>query len=182
VLTSIDDGQLLQRIGRGDADEALAALYDRYERRLHGLGYRLFGGDIGLAEEFVQESFVRLWRAASRFDPTRGSAATFIFTLARNIAIDLRRRPSSRPLAELPEYAATDDEVDRIVDGLTVREALDSLTDRHRIVIEAMYGRGERAVDLAKTLGIPEATVRSRAFHGLRALGDALDRLGYERS
>jgi RNA polymerase sigma-70 factor, ECF subfamily len=181
TVHAIDDDELLAQLAGGDADDALTSLYDRYERRLYALGQRLLG-DAGLAEELVQETFVRLWRVAGRFDSARGSASTFIFTIARNIAIDLRRRPSSRPLAELDDTAKTDDQVDEIVLGLTVRDALDSLSEPQRAVVEAVYGRGERAVDLAEKFGVPEGTVRSRAFHGLRALADALDQRGYEHT
>src|SRR5215472_7204485 len=107
------DADLLLAVGGGDRDEALPELYRRYERRLFGLGLRLLG-DRGLAEELVQETFVRLWRTADRFDPERGSPPSFIFAIARRLAIDLWRRPSSRPLAvDTPPPA--DDHVDRVL-------------------------------------------------------------------
>ena len=90
-----DDAALLEAVGRGDRERALPELYRRYERRLYGLGYRLLG-DQGLAEELVQETFLRVWRTADRFDPARGTATAFVLTIARRLAIDLWRRPSSR--------------------------------------------------------------------------------------
>ena len=98
---ALDDGALLVALATGDAGAPAAELYDRYARRVYGLGRRVLG-DEGLAEELVQETFLRVWRAAPRFDPRRGSAGAFIFAIARNLAIDLRRRPSSRPHDELP--------------------------------------------------------------------------------
>jgi len=179
VRTDVDDARLLGLIAAGDSDVALGELYDRYERRLYGLGRRLLGNS-GLAEELVQEVFVRLWRVAGRFDAERGSASAFIFAIARNLAIDLSRRPSSRPMNELDPNTKIDDHVDQLVAALTVRQALDSLSEKHRVIVEALYGRGERAVDVADQLNIPQATVRTRAFHGLRALADTLDKLGYD--
>jgi len=179
VRTDVDDARLLGLIAAGDPDVALGELYDRYERRLYGLGRRLLGNS-GLAEELVQEVFVRLWRVAGRFDAERGSASAFIFAIARNLAIDLSRRPSSRPMNELDPNTKIDDHVDQLVAALTVRQALDSLSEKHRVIVEALYGRGERAVDVADQLNIPQATVRTRAFHGLRALADTLDKLGYD--
>ncbi len=181
VDTEIDDARLLRLVAEGDAGEPLGLLYERYERRLYGLGRRLLG-DSGLAEELVQEVFLRLWRVAGRFDPERGSPSAFIFAIARNLAIDLSRRPSSRPMDELDPSIAVSDHVDQIVSALTMRQALDSLSEKHRTVVEAIYGRGERAIDLAAQLDLPQATIRTRAFHGLRALGDMLSNLGYETS
>src|SRR5438105_460450 len=98
ALGTGDEAALLARVAAGERGAPLSELYTRYEGRLYGLGLRLLG-DEGLAEELVQETFVRLWRRADRFDADRGSVAAFIFTIARRIAIDLWRRPSSRPLA-----------------------------------------------------------------------------------
>jgi hypothetical protein len=85
----------------GAAATPLRALYRRYEGRLYGLGVRLLG-DPGLAEELVQETFVRVWQGADRFDPARGSVRGLVFTIARRVAIDLWRRPSSRTLGPEP--------------------------------------------------------------------------------
>jgi RNA polymerase sigma-70 factor, ECF subfamily len=177
----LTDAELLGRISEGDTGAPLEILYDRYERRLYGLGCKLLG-DKGLAEELVQEVFLQLWRKAGRFDADRGSASAFIFAIARNKAIDLSRRPSSRPIDQVDPAITVDDLVNRLVSALTMREALDKLGEKHRAIVEAIYGRGERAVDVAEQLNIPQATVRSRAFHGLRALGEILQHLGYEPS
>src|SRR4051812_19512465 len=98
AIGTADESDLLARVAAGARGAPLAELYPRYEGRLYGLGLRLLGDD-GLAQELVQETFVRVWRKADKFDTERGTAAAFIFTIARRIAIDLWRRPSSRPLA-----------------------------------------------------------------------------------
>lgn len=173
------DNELLLRIAAGDLGGPLEELYARFARRLYNLGYRLLGNE-GLAEELVQETFVRVWRASARFDPGIATAGAFITGIARNLAIDLYRRPSSRPAERLPENGSVDDAVEQVLVGLTVREALTMLSPAHREVVEAVYGRGERAVEVAERLGIPAATVRTRSFHGLRALAAALETLGFE--
>ena len=99
---------LIERVGNGEVDESMGALYDLYSSRLYGLGIRLLG-DRGLAEELVQETFLRLWRSAPRFDRELGSGTTFVFTIARRVAIDLRRRRSSRPHAALADERDRDD-------------------------------------------------------------------------
>lgn len=177
--TDHDDSALLSLVAAGDAGTPLAELYGRFERRLYSLGRKLLN-DEGLAQELVQETFVRLWRSASRFDPAKGTASAFIFAIARNLAIDLYRRPSSRPFEELPADALRSDGVDSVLSRLTVREALEQLSPQHREVLELLYCNGQRAVDVATKLNVPVATVRTRAFYALRALERTLGRIGFE--
>src|SRR5437660_8446254 len=134
-----EEAALMIAVGRGDRDRALPELYRRYERRLYGLGFRLLG-DQGLAEELVQETFLRVWRTADRYDPARGTVSAFVLSIARRLAIDLWRRPSSRPSEpEREPPAAVDETIDRLLLQLTIREALDSLPPAHREVIELSY-------------------------------------------
>jgi RNA polymerase sigma-70 factor, ECF subfamily len=170
-----DEARLMARVAAGDRQDALGELYSRYERRLYGLGLKLLG-DQSLAEEMVQETFLRVWRNAAQFDPELGSVATFIFTIARRIAIDLWRRPSSRPFSPEPEdEASAGDPVERVLVGLTVRDALDSLSEDHRQVLELSYGRDMNQRAIAERLGVPLGTVKTRTYHGLRALKRALE-------
>jgi len=90
------DAALLARVAAGEADGPIGELYDRYAQRVYRLGLRLLG-DRGRAEELVQETFVRLWRAAPRFDPAQGSVATFVYVLAQRVAVDQHRRAAVRP-------------------------------------------------------------------------------------
>jgi RNA polymerase sigma-70 factor (ECF subfamily) len=108
-----DDGELLAAVAAGDRGEPLRILYHRYAGRVYGLGCQLLG-DRGLAEELVQETFVRVWRNAARYDPERGSVPTFVFTIARRLAADLYRRPSSRPTGAEPVPRSEDDHVDTL--------------------------------------------------------------------
>jgi RNA polymerase sigma-70 factor (ECF subfamily) len=170
------DTDLLRAVAAGDRGEPMRQLYRRHATRVYGLGMQLLG-DRGLAEELVQETFVRLWRSSSRFDPDRGSAATFISTIARRLAVDLWRRPSSRPL-QLDATPPDDDQVDRLLLRLDVRDALNSLSDAHREVLELSYQERLKQAEIAARLGIPLGTVKTRCFHALRALKAALDQRG----
>jgi RNA polymerase sigma-70 factor, ECF subfamily len=175
-----DEATLVQRVADGNRAGALDELYRRYEGRLYGLGIRLLG-DPGLAEELVQETFVRLWRRAAAFDPDRGTAAAFITTIARRIAIDLWRRPSSRPFApDASEGLGDGDAVDRILIELTVRDALDSLSPAHREVLELAYSSDLRQREIAEALDIPLGTVKTRTYYALRALKLALEERGLD--
>ena len=168
----------MARVAAGDRGAPLAELYRRYEGRLYGLGLRLLG-DPGLAEELVQETFLRLWRSASRFDPARGSVRSFLFTIARRRAIDLWRRPSSRPFEPDPEAAdASSDAVEALLLGITVRDAMNGLSPEHRQVLELAYDEHLTQARIAERLGLPLGTVKSRTFHALRALKLALEERG----
>jgi RNA polymerase sigma-70 factor (ECF subfamily) len=175
-----DDAALLQAVGRGDRERALRELYRRYERRLYGLGYRLLG-DQGLAEELVQETFLRVWRTADRFDPARGTVPAFVFSIARRLAIDLYRRPSSRPFhEEVEEDPRPDETIDRLLLRLGVRDALDSLSPAHRQVLELSYQADLTQAEIASRLGISLGTVKSRTYHALRQLHRAVEERGID--
>jgi RNA polymerase sigma-70 factor (ECF subfamily) len=174
----LEDKQLLAAIGAGDRGEPLRLLYRRYGGRVFGLGMQLLG-DRGLAEELVQETFIRIWRNAARYDESRGSAPTFIFTIARRLAIDLWRRPSSRSADPEPASAPDEDRVDSILSSLEVREAMSSLSEAHREILELSYGSDLKQADIAARLGIPLGTVKTRSHHALRALKSALQQRGF---
>ncbi len=79
-----------------DHDEGLRAAYRAHGSELYGLAVRTLG-DRGLAEEAVQETFLRAWHAADRFDPALGSLRTWLFAIARNAVIDIGRARAARP-------------------------------------------------------------------------------------
>jgi RNA polymerase sigma-70 factor (ECF subfamily) len=176
------EAELVRRIAAGDRSAALAELYDRYGARLYGLGVRLFG-DRGLAEELVQETFVRVWRASTGFDDRRGTVRAWLFTIARRTAVDLhRRRPGARERldAEPPELGAPDDRFDALLLEAAVRDAIATLTPEHRQAIELAYRHELTQSEIAERLGLPLGTVKSRTFAALRALRTALDGQGFD--
>jgi RNA polymerase sigma-70 factor (ECF subfamily) len=170
-----EEAALIARVVAGDEDDALQAICARYAKPLFALGLRLLG-DRGMAEEMVQDTFVRLWRNVERFDPERGSLRTFIYTLARRAAIDLRRRPASRPLTTAdrddgfePEGTGEGD-FDRLVLAMAMRDALGSLSQKHREALELQFREDLTQREVAERLGIPLGTVKTRTYHALRAL------------
>ena len=174
-----EEADLVAQVAAGDSDAPMAELYRRYAGRLYRYGLQALGGDAGLAEEMVQECFVRLWRTAGRFDPARGSVAAYIIVIGRSVAADVRKRPSSRPLEQLEETQLPPqlDSVDEILSGLIVREALDSLSQAHQQVL-MLAEAGLTQSQIATRLGLPLGTVKTRIFHGLRALRATLDKRG----
>lgn len=162
----------------GDHGEPFLDLYRRYASRLYGLGLRLLG-DRGMAEELVQDTFVRLWRSAGRFDPERGSVRTFTFTLARRAAVDLLRRSASRPLPSQEDIELMDDDTfDALLLSLDVRDAVETLSAKHRDVIELVLDEDLGQSEIADRLRIPVGTVKTRTFYGLRALRLELEERG----
>jgi len=165
-------------MGAGDRGEPLEALVERYSGPLFGFGLRLLR-DRGMAEEMVQDTFVRLWRGAKRYDPERGSVRTFVYAIARNAAIDLQRRAASRPLAtdegDLGSAGLGDEPFDKLVLGLDVRSALQTLSDKHRQTLELAYDDDLTQRQIAERLGIPLGTVKTRSHHALRALRQELE-------
>lgn len=113
-----EEAELVARIAAGESDAPMAELYRRYAGRLYRYGLQVLGNP-GLAEEAVQECFVRLWRTAGQFDARRGSVVAYLIVLARSAAADVRKRPSSRPLMALEETQAAPlpDSVDQILTG-----------------------------------------------------------------
>jgi RNA polymerase sigma-70 factor, ECF subfamily len=169
---------LVVRVAAGDRGRPLEELYRRYEARLYGLGLRLLS-DQGLAEELVQETFVRLWQQAHRFDPARGSVGSFLFAIARRLAVDLWRRPSSRPFEPEPQdQPASSDPVENLIQGLTIRDALQTLSPQHRQVLELYLLEDRKQSDIAELLGLPLGTVKTRAYYALRAFKLALQERG----
>ena len=175
------EAQLLAEIAAGNIEEPVSELYCRYAKALFRFGMQVLG-DQGLAEEMVQESFVRLWRSAGRFDPARGSVGAYLTVIARSAAADIRKRPSSRPLLAVEEVALPPvwDNVDQILDSLIVQEALDKLSFAHAQVLRLAQDEGLTQPQIAERLGVPLGTVKTRMFHGLRALRTELARRGID--
>jgi RNA polymerase sigma-70 factor (ECF subfamily) len=169
---------LVAQVAAGDTGAPMTELYRRYAGRLYRYGLQVLG-DGGLAEEMVQECFVRLWRTAGRFDPARGSVAAYLIVIGRSVAADVRKRPSSRRLEQLEEALVPPqpDSVDQILSGLMVREAVDSLSPAHRQVI-MLAEAGLTQSQIADRAGLPLGTVKTRTFHALRALRAALGKQG----
>jgi RNA polymerase sigma-70 factor, ECF subfamily len=173
-----EEADLVAQVAAGDTGAPMTELYRRYAGRLYRYGLQALGNG-GLAEEMVQECFVRLWRTAGRFDPARGTVAAYLIVIGRSVAADVRKRPSSRRLEQLEEalVAPQQDSVDQILSGLMVREAVDSLSPAHRQVI-MLAEAGLTQSQIADRVGLPLGTVKTRTFHALRALRAALAKQG----
>ena len=148
---------------------------------LYGYARRSLG-DPRAAEDVVQETFIRAWRARNRFDTNLGTLRTWLFTIARRVVIDHARARAIRQTEPLPtDMAGIDDDVENAMVGWQMEEALKRLRPDHRQVLIETYYRGRSGREVAEELGIPEGTVRSRLFYGLRTLRLALEEMGWDR-
>ena len=154
--------------------------YAAHSAELFGFAVRSLG-DAGLAEEAVQETFVRAWRAGERFDPQIGSLRTWLFAILRNVVIDMSRARAVRP--RLAEEGAAEPAVEPFDEALLswqVEEAMRRIGDQHRQVLVETYYRGRPYAEVAEELGVPEGTIKSRVYYGLRALRVVLEEMGYD--
>lgn len=154
-----------------------------YRAPLIGFVLPLVNGDLQAAEDVVQETMLRGWQHSTELERER--AGSWLHAVARNIAISAyHRRRGTRP-REVPLDENTlpcdDDAVDRMSNAWLLGAALNSLNPAHRAVITELFYHRRTVAEVAKMLGIPEGTVRSRCFYGLRALRTALEKQGITR-
>lgn len=172
--------------GRGflSDEDGLRATYATHGGELFRAARRSLGDD-QLAEEAVQETFLRAWLAADRFDERLGSPRTWLFAILRNTVIDLARAEAARPLRAVPtgwrddERPADVSELDRALVAWQVEEALTRLSDDHRRVLVEVHLRNRPLAAVAAELRVPVGTVKSRAYYALRALRVVLEELGW---
>jgi len=164
--------------------EALAEAYRRHAGAVFGLAKRLLGGK-ALAEEVVQEVFLRLWNDADRFDPDRGSLRSFLLTNTHGRAVDMLRSETSRRNREDRDARTTAEsgyDVEHEVWDMaltdSVKTALSTLAVGERQAIELAYFGGHTYRDVATMLNEPEGTIKSRIRLGLRKLRGELQAAG----
>src|ERR687884_440250 len=172
---------MLKTLQINQTEDSMRALYRTYGSELYGFAVSALG-DRGQAEELVQEVFTRVWRHAESFDPERASFRTWLYGIARNAIIDLKRRSSVRPgLATAPaelDGAPGDDPLERALLAWQVTAALERLTPEHRQVIRLAHFQGMRLREIAELTGIPLGTVKSRVSYALRGMRLALEEMG----
>ncbi len=161
------DEELIAAVAVGD-DGALAALYRRWERPLHAFLSRYTGGrDV---DDLVQETWLRVVRAATRFDPRR-RASTWLFQIALNLARDWHRRPPAEPAdAERVAEVVAPDRLDTVEAGIDVARLLAALPEPQRAVVVLRHFHDLGEDDIAAILDVPRGTVKSRLHTAMARL------------
>ena len=163
------------------SDDGVRAVYAAHGPELYRFALRSLG-DRGLAEEAVQETFVRAWQAANRFDDALGSLRTWLFAIVRNVVIDLSRARSVRPSLAADGTSneiVLDDEVERVIVAWQVEEALQKLSGEHREALVEVHYKSRPYHDVAREFGVPVGTMKSRVYYALKAMRLALEELGW---
>jgi RNA polymerase sigma-70 factor, ECF subfamily len=153
--------------------EALRELWRTHSTALLRFAVRLTLGDRQRAEDIVQETLLRAWRHPEVVGSGQQAIRPWLFTVTRNVAIDMWRAWSR--IEEVIDDRRTDrpdsaEHIEQAVTGLDVRAALAQLTPEHRQVIVEMYYQGRSVAEISDKLGIPPGTVKSRTYYGLRQL------------
>jgi RNA polymerase sigma-70 factor (ECF subfamily) len=178
VSNEVNDGDaaLAARVVGGDR-AALERLFDHYAGAVKSVAVRVLR-DEGLAEDVVQDTFVQFWKAPEKYQPDRGSLRTFLVTLAHRRAVDIVRSEVARSRREQqppePDHFSVEDEVWSRSLSETVRNALDGLSQGEREAIALAYFRGLSYVEVARSLGEAEGTVKSRIRSGMKKLAVSL--------
>lgn len=164
---------LLAEAAGGDVD-AFEALYDLFERPVYSISLRTVK-DKQKAEEVTQDAFLKVWRSAQAFDASKGSAAAWIFTLAKRSAIDVLRKETRTPVpSEIVDDSASPDSTDELWATWQVNLALGTLPEDQRRVIELFVITGFTHKEIASKLALPLGTVKTRIYSGLKHLRQAI--------
>lgn len=171
--------QLLGACARGDR-RAFERLYHSVAPRLHGVALRCVGRR-ELAEEVVQESFVRIWHNAARYDASLSAPLTWMINIARHLAIDLLRKRREEPLSDQEAEALADagpsafEQLSAVRDASALNHCLDSLEGMQRQAILTAYFHGLSNADLALDMGAPLGSIKSWIRRGMERLRRCLE-------
>jgi RNA polymerase sigma-70 factor (ECF subfamily) len=160
---------------RGDPDAVIRELYSDYAKPLHGYVAQ-FCPDRASADDIVQETFIRAWRHLPQLSADDRPVRPWLFRVARNLLIDANRAARAQPMV-VPDQAAgeageagTDSGLEEILDRQLVSAALQHLSPAHQTVLVETFYRGGSMAIVARELGIPHGTARSRLHYALDAL------------
>jgi RNA polymerase sigma-70 factor (ECF subfamily) len=165
-----------------EQDEVVRRLYAEHAGPLLAFVLRLTGGDWQKAEDVVQETLLRAWRNADRLGaPQHPSVRPWLVTVARRIVIDEHRRTRVRPQEALGhdlDLQSESDHADRVLQVITLSEAMQDLSQAHREILVETFVQGRTVAEAAQRLHVPLGTAKSRVFYALSALRAALAEKG----
>ncbi|WP_442590715.1 RNA polymerase sigma factor [Pedobacter sp. AW31-3R] len=174
--------QLLLKLKDG-SETAFSELYEIYVKRIYAFALNILKSPV-LAEDIVQEVFIRLWETSANLDP-KLSLQAYLFTIARNLSLNVIRKASKETLItdEIARYAQ-----DKNGNGLTftehrqtrefIAQAVSQLPPQRKLIYELCHGKGYTYKQAAEELGIKDATINSQMVKAIRAIRQYLIRNG----
>jgi RNA polymerase sigma factor (sigma-70 family) len=172
--------ELYRRIQNNDK-QALEQLYDRYEKLLFSFSYRMTGQK-ELAEEVVQEVFIKIWTKKGTYNEKKGKFSSWLLTIARNTSIDMlrKRKETSYSFEErdslISDDPSTEDVVEWKEEGTCIRKAISALGKEQREIVELFYFQGLSQQNIADSCQIPLGTVKGRIRLALQHIRKALQK------
>ena len=160
-------------------EQGMAAAHAAYHARMLARARRIVV-DPDLAEDVVQEAFLRAWRACAEFDPDRGPMVNWLLVITANAAIDMvkarvRRPPVASGSADEAAATAGLSDIDRLILRAELRHALSGIAPHHREAVVETVLRDRPQAEVAAELGVAPGTLRTRVHYGLRRLRCALE-------
>ncbi|UII76665.1 RNA polymerase sigma factor [Flagellimonas sp. HMM57] len=154
-------------------DKAISLLYDHYGDTLYGVAYKVLRDD-DLAQDVLQESFIKIWKKADTYDASKAKLFTWLFRIVRNTAIDKLRSVNNKSDKEV--QIDVSDVYNLGVNGIRpefidVQENLEKIEPKYQVVLEALFFQGMTQQEASDELDIPLGTIKSRLKIGLRELG-----------
>lgn len=177
-MENSSDTLLYTRI-KGKDKDALENLYDRYEKILFSFLYKMTQ-DRDLAEEALQEVFIKIWRGVGEYDDSKGKFTSWLFRMAQNSAIDLirKRKAATVPIDEIAEMPSNDSSVEQTAEWQEEKEhiqaAVSQLSAEQQEMIQLFYFKGHTHEKIAEICGLPLGTVKSRIRLALGKLKKSL--------
>jgi RNA polymerase sigma-70 factor (ECF subfamily) len=180
VFAGPEDRALVERLKRRDP-QALAELYDRYGKMAYSLVLRAVR-DRAIAEDLVQETFLRVWNRVHSIDSEKGSLGPWLLAIARNRAIDYLRSSAGRErnavewdeTEHAPLYRGMEAEILISDQARRVKVAMDKLAPNYRMVMELAYFEGLSQSEMAAKMGQPLGTIKTWVRSALQSLRDEL--------
>lgn len=153
-------------------DKAISLLYEHYGDTLYGVAFKVVR-DEELAQDVLQESFVKIWKKSDSYDATKAKLFTWLFRITRNTAIDKLRSINTKTEREIQIDVSNVYNVgiqSTRPELLDIRENLDKIDDKYQIVLDALFFQGMTQQEASEELDIPLGTIKSRLKIGLREL------------
>ncbi len=172
--TFLLESELVSQLRRKDS-KAFGYLYDHYAPSIYGVIYRILGTE-EIAQDILQETFVKVWNSIEQYDTTKGKLFTWVLNIARNAAIDKLRSKEHKNLQQRDSLSnklvrnKTDQDSQQIGEFIGFNDVIKKLREEHRLIIDMMYFEGYTQAEIADKLGIPLGTVKTRARAALEHL------------